>query len=185
MGATIESETTSATLGRAGVRVSNPMAIMDFMVIPFGLYLSNHIDFGNRLKNTPRVFSTNYFLQDEEGRYLNKKVDKKVWIIWSEGRVHEEYDAIMTPIGFLPLYEDLKVIFMVVFNREYTKEEYLEQFSIRIKKHLEKIDRMEKLYGREEGIPESFWEVHNKIGQELEQILESTGKDTVPPSYFQ
>jgi phosphoenolpyruvate carboxykinase (GTP) len=102
------------------------MAIMDFMVVPFGLYLSNHIDFGNRLKNTPKVFSTNYFLQNEEGRYLNKKVDKKVWIIWSEGRVHGEYDAIKSPIGFLPLYEDLRKLFRQVFDREYNHENYLE-----------------------------------------------------------
>jgi len=68
MGATIESETTSATLGKAGVRDSSPMAIMDFMVVPFGLYLSNHIRFGNTLKNTPKVYSTNYFIKDQNGR---------------------------------------------------------------------------------------------------------------------
>jgi phosphoenolpyruvate carboxykinase (GTP) len=185
MGATIESETTSATLGRAGVRKSNPMAIMDFMVIPFGLYLSNHIKFGNRLTNTPKVFSTNYFLQDEEGSYLNKKVDKKVWIIWSEGRVHGEYNAIKTPTGYLPLYEDLKDLFKIIFNREFSHEEYLDQFSIRIKKHLEKLERMEKLYGREEGIPDSFWDVHNEIKQGLERVQKETGEDVVPPSFFQ
>jgi phosphoenolpyruvate carboxykinase (GTP) len=185
MGATIESETTSATLGAAGVRKSNPMAIMDFMVVPFGLYLSNHIEFGNRLINTPKVFSTNYFLQNEKRSYLNKKVDKKVWIIWSEGRVHGEYDAIKTPIGYLPLYEDLRKLFRQVFNRGYSEEEYLEQFSIRIKKHLEKQDRMEELYGKEEGIPESFWSVHNQIRKDLEKIIVETGKEIVPPSFFQ
>jgi phosphoenolpyruvate carboxykinase (GTP) len=184
MGATIESETTSATLGKAGVRKSNPMAIMDFMVIPFGLYLSNHIDFGNRLKNTPKVFSTNYFLQNEEGRYLNKKVDKKVWIIWSEGRVHEEYNAIKTPIGYMPLYEDLRKLFKRVFDRDYPHEDYLQQFSIKIKKHLEKQDRMEELYGKEEGIPKSFWKVHNQIRKDLEKIQKETRKEIVPPSYF-
>jgi phosphoenolpyruvate carboxykinase (GTP) len=184
MGATIESETTSATLGKTGVRNSNPMAIMDFMVVPFGSYLSNHINFGKRLTMKPKVFSTNYFIQDEEGRYLNKKVDKKIWILWSEGRVHGEYEAIKTPIGHLPFYEDLKDLFRIVFDWEYKHEDYVKQFNIRIKKHLEKLERMEKLYGGEEGIPDSFWDIHYKIRKELEYILEKTGKEVVPPSYF-
>ncbi len=183
MGATIESETTSATLGQAGVRDSSPMAIMDFMVVPFGLYLSNHIRFGNTLKNTPKVFSTNYFIKDKNGRYLNEKVDKKVWVIWAEGRVHGEYDAIETPIGYIPKYSDLKALFKKVFDREYTEKEYVEQFSIRVQKYLEKQARMEELYGDEEEIPQAFWAIHNKIKESLEKLREKG--ETFPPSYFQ
>jgi phosphoenolpyruvate carboxykinase (GTP) len=184
MGATIESETTSATLGKAGVRQSNPMAIKDFMVIPFGLYLSNHINFGNKLKKCPKVFSTNYFLQNEKGQYLNRKVDKKVWVIWSENRVHGEYEAIKTPVGYIPLYNDLKDLFKEIFGREYSRDEYVEQFSIRVKKHLEKSNRMEELYGEEEGIPEAFWEVHRGIKLELTKIYKETKKDLLPPNFF-
>ena len=182
MGATIESETTSATLGQAGVRNSSPMAIMDFMVVPFGLYLNNHISFGNRLKNTPKVFSTNYFIKDENGRYLNEKVDKKIWVIWAEGRVHGEYDAIETPIGCIPKYGDLKALFKKVFDREYTVEEYVQQFSIRVQKYLEKQARMEELYGDEDEIPEAFWTVHKKIKESLEKLRKKG--ETFPPSYF-
>ena len=183
MGATIESETTSATLGQAGVRKSSPMAIMDFMVVPFGLYLNNHISFGNKLKNTPKVYSTNYFIKDQNGRYLNEKVDKKIWVIWAEGRVHGEYEAIETPIGYIPKYSDLKTLFKKVFDREYTEKEYVEQFSIRVQKYLEKQARMEELYGDEEEIPEAFWAVHNKIKESLEKLREQG--ETFPPSYFQ
>ena len=182
MGATIESETTSATLDQRGVRKSSPMAIMDFMVVPFGLYLSNHIRFGNTLKNTPKVYSTNYFIKDENGRYLNEKVDKKIWVIWAEGRVHGEYEAIETPIGYLPKYSDLKTLFKKVFDREYTEKEYVEQFSIRVQKYLEKQARMETLYGDEEEIPEAFWAVHSKIKESLEKLREKG--ETFPPSYF-
>lgn len=183
MGATIESETTSATIGQAGVRNSSPMAIMDFMVIPFGLYLNNHINFGNKLKNTPKVYSTNYFIKDKDGRYLNEKVDKKIWVIWAEGRVHGEYEAIETPIGYIPKYSDLKALFKKVFDREYTEKEYIEQFSIRVQKYLEKQARMEELYGDEEEIPEGFWAVHKKIKENLEKLRKHG--ETFPPSYFQ
>jgi len=185
MGATIESETTSATLGKAGIRSSNPMAVMDFMVVPFGLYLSNHIRFGHSLKNRPRVFSTNYFLKGEDGSYLNEKVDKKAWVIWAEGRVHGEYGAIETPIGYIPRHEDLKALFRRVFDREYTEEEYTRQFSVRVDKYLEKQERMEKLYGGEEGIPDEFWEVHRRIKKQLTELREKTGEPVLPPSYFQ
>ena len=183
MGATIESETTSATLDQRGVRKSSPMAIMDFMVVPFGLYLNNHIRFGNKLKNTPKVYSTNYFIKDENGRYLNEKVDKKIWVIWAEGRVHGEYDAIETPIGFIPKYSDLKALFKKVFDREYSEEEYVQQFSIRVQKYLEKQTRMEELYGNEAEIPEAFWAVHKKIKESLEKLREKG--ETFAPSYFE
>ena len=185
MGATIESETTSATLGQAGIRKSNPMAIMDFMVVPFGLYLSNHIKFGRSLENCPRVFSTNYFIKGEDGRYLNEKVDKKVWVIWAEGRVHGEYGAIETPVGYIPRYEDLRALFRRVFDKAYTMEEYTQQFSVRVDKYLEKQARIEELYGDEEGIPKEFWAVHRRIKKQLKELREETGEPVLPPTYFQ
>jgi len=179
MGAIIESETTAATLGQAGVRKSSPMAIMDFMVVPFGRYLKNHIEFGNKLKRRPKVFSTNYFLK-HEGMYTNEKVDKKVWLIWAEGRVHGDYDGIKTPIGYIPRYDDLKALFRQVFDKEYPEADYIQQFSIRVTKHLEKLARMETLYSDEEGIPEAFWDVHNVIKDGLMKL----GEKTLPPSHF-
>jgi hypothetical protein len=44
---------------------------------------------------------------------------------------------------------------------------------------------MEELYGKEEGIPEFFWKVHNQIRKDLEKIIKETGKEIVSPSYFQ
>ncbi len=178
MGAVIESETTSATLGQAGVRKSSPMAIMDFMVVPFGRYLKNHIEFGNKLSRTPKVFSTNYFLK-HEGKYTNEKVDKKVWLLWAEGRIHGEYEAIKTPIGYIPKYSDLKDLFKQVFDRDYPEEEYIQQFSIRGKRYLEKMARMEELYGDEDGIPEAFWDVHESIKAGLKVL-----RGPVPPKFF-
>ena len=183
LGATIESETTSATLGARGVRASSPMAVMDFMVVPLGLYLSNHISFGRRLRDCPKVFATNYFLK-HEGRYTNEKVDKKVWVLWAEGRVHGEYDAIRTPIGYLPHYADLKGLFRQVFDREYTQEEYDLQFSVRIDRYLEKIARMEEIFGDEPDMPAEFWEVLEAQKGELLSLKEQTGRTVLEPAFF-
>ncbi len=78
MGAILESETTAAILGKPE-KVHNPMANIDFMVVPLGTYLKNHLKFGSDLDRQPKIFATNYFLKDADGKFLNQKVDKKVW----------------------------------------------------------------------------------------------------------
>lgn len=180
IGATIESETTAATLGKEGVRNFSPMANLDFLVVQLGKYINNHIKFGNSLKTQPLVFATNYFIK-ENGEFLSEKVDKKVWLIWMEGRIHGEYDAIETPIGFIPKYEDVQVLFKEIFNREYSKELYEKQFSIRIKKFLEKIERMEKIYADEEDIPAEFRNIMKDQKEKLLAFKEAKGKETVSP----
>jgi phosphoenolpyruvate carboxykinase (GTP) len=183
MGATIESETTSATLGKQGIRKHNPMAMMDFMVVPLGLYIKNHIKFGKKLKMTPRIFATNYFLKNE-GEYVNDIMDKLVWVIWAEGRVNKEYKAIRTPIGYIPYYNDLKKLFRILLKKEYYEEHYIVEFSIRLDKYLEKIIRMEKIYRKETETPKEFWQTHNQIKKEVTKLKEKTRESTLPPDYF-
>ncbi len=182
MGATIESETTAATLGAVGQRKSSPMANLDFVIVPLSLYIKNHIEFGNKLKIQPKVYATNYFLKGNDGKYLNQKLDKRVWVLWAEGRVHGDYKAIRTPIGHIPRYEDLKDLFEAVFDgRTYSKAEYEDQFSIRIKNYLEKYDRMETQYSEENGMPEEFWICLKERRQELLSLKERFNSDIVSP----
>ena len=183
LGATIESETTSATLGQEGVRKSSPMANMDFMVVPLGTYLENHLRFGRKLRNCPKVFATNYFLK-HEGMYTNAIPDKKVWVLWAEGRVHGEYDAIKTPIGLLPKYKDLKELFRSTFDKDYTLKDYHIQFSVRLDKYLEKIARMEEIFKPEPGMPKEFWAILSQLRAEIEVLKAETGKPALAPEYF-
>jgi phosphoenolpyruvate carboxykinase (GTP) len=180
IGATIESETTSATLGKTGVRKCNPMANLDFLVVSLGKYLSNHYKFGKRLKRPPKIFATNYFLKIDN-TYCNEKVDKKIWVLWAEGRIHKEFDAIETPIGLIPRYKDLKLLFQDVLNRIYTKEQYAYQFSIRVNKLLEKLERMEEFYKTEPEIPEIFWSTLEKTRADLYHMKGKFGTDVISP----
>ncbi|TFF63407.1 MAG: phosphoenolpyruvate carboxykinase (GTP), partial [Promethearchaeota archaeon] len=152
-GASIESETTAQTLGKTGVRKASPMAILDFIVVPLSRYLRNYQEFGESLEHLPKIFATNYFLKDENGNYLNGMLDKMVWVMWAEKRSHGDIDAIKTPIGYLPKYQDLKELFQAYLNKEYQREDYEKQFSIRISQLLGKLDRMEKLYQKEKAMP--------------------------------
>ncbi|HBG17044.1 MAG TPA: phosphoenolpyruvate carboxykinase, partial [Firmicutes bacterium] len=163
LGATVESETTAATIGKEGVRTHDPMANKDFISVPLATYLENHLKFTKGLKETPTIYATNYFLKNEQGKYCNSKLDKKVWILWAEGRVNGEYEAIETPVGRIPKYEDLKNLFKQHLNTDYTKEEYNEQFAIRISKYLEKMDRMTEAFSHIQMPPAFATELENQI----------------------
>ena len=180
-GAIIESETTTATIGQTGVRKPNPMANLDFMVVPLNKYIANHRKFGNSLKNPPKVYAMNYFLKNPEGKYLNGMLDKKIWIMWAEGRTYSEYKAIKTPIGYIPLYKDLKALFQQYLNKDYTEKEYVEQFSIRTKHLLDKMDRIEQFYKKEQETPEFFWKILNRWRVELKKLKEKHGKEIISP----
>jgi len=152
-GAALESETTAATLGKEGVRTFNLMSNLDFLSIPLGRYIQNNLDFAEAIDNPPLIFSVNYFLRGKDGKYLNGMADKKVWILWAELRVNGEVDAIETPTGFIPKYEDLAKLFKEQLGKEYSQAEYVQQFTIRVPENLAKIDRVEKIY--KEKVPDT------------------------------
>ena len=167
-GASLESETTAATLGQQGVRQFNPMSNIDFLSIPIGKYIENYLDFGKRLKKKPVIFSVNYFLRDKDGKYLNGKADKRVWYKWMELRVNGEVDTIETPTGRIPKYEDLKKLFKEILDKEYSKEDYNEQFMIKIPENLAKIKRIETIYKEKvSDTPKILFEILEKQRQKL------------------
>ena len=145
-GACLESETTAATLGKEGVRVFNPMSNIDFLAIPIGRYIQNNLDFGAALPHPPRIFAVNYFLKDRNGVWLNEKNDKAVWLKWMELRVNDDAETLSTPTGHIPLYSDLKKLFNEVLYKQYTREEYIKQFTVRINENLAKINRMKTVF---------------------------------------
>lgn len=157
-GASLETETTYAILGQEGVPELNLMSIQDFVAIPLGKYVQNNLDFGKKLKNPPRVFGVNYFLTDKDGKWVNGVRDKHVWVKWMELRVHGEVGCRKTPTGLIPCFEDLQRLFKEVLGKDYTKKDYVEQFTIRITENLAKLDRVEKFYRQNvsQPLPELF-----------------------------
>ena len=161
-GASLESETTAAVIGATGARAFNLMSNLDFLSIPMGKYIENNLKFADDLKKVPMVFGVNYFLKNKDGKYLNGMLDKRVWILWAELRVNGDVDAIKTPTGFIPKYEDLAKLFKESLKQEYTKEQYVEQFTIRIPELLAKTDRIEKIYRAEPSIPQIVFDVFDR-----------------------
>jgi phosphoenolpyruvate carboxykinase (GTP) len=184
LGASLESETTLATLGQAGVRAFQPMSNLDFVSIPLGRYVKNHLDFAADLKKPPLIFAANYYLKGKDGKYLNGMTDKHVWVKWMEQRVHDELAAAKTPTGGIPLYHDLKRLFREVLDKDYTPDQYSSQFTLRVVENLSKLDRIEKIWRTEVAdTPEVLLTVLAEQRRRLEDTRRKLG-DYIPPSEF-
>ena len=184
MGAALESETTAATLGEEGVRKINPMSNLDFLSIPIGRYIENHLNFGRGLKNPPPIFSVNYFLKDANGKFMNDKTDKAVWLKWMELRSHHEVGVIKTPTGLIPKYEDLKRLFKEVLDKDYAEKDYNEQFTVRVTENLAKIERVKTFYKTEvPDTPEIVFTILEEERQRIKSAREKYG-DYISPKTF-
>jgi len=179
-GASLESETTAATLGKEGVRKWNPMSNLDFLSIPIGKYIEKNIEFGKSLKKPPLIFSVNYFLKDAEGNFLNEKTDKAVWLKWMELRSHNEVEAIKTPTGYMPQYQDLKRLFKEVLNKDYPEDAYNKQFTIRIPESLAKIERITGIYKDISDAPRAIFTVLEEQKERLLGLQKKLGDYILP-----
>ena len=182
MGASIESETTAATIGREGERVFNIMSNMEFLSISIPKYLEDYLQFGKGVKKAPKIFACNYFLRDmQTGKWLNGVKDKRVWLKWMELRSHNGVGAIKTPAGYIPKYADLKKLFMQVMKKDYTQADYNAQFMLRIPQNIAKIDRIINIYSNTiHGTPQVLFDVL-KIEKERFLALKAAKGDYVTP----
>ncbi len=180
-GASLESETTAATLGATGVRTFNLMSNMDFLAIPLGKYIQNNLEFANGLKAPPAVFGVNYFQKDDSGKFLTGMRDKGVWVKWMELRVHGEVEAIKTPTGWIPRYEDLAPLFKQVLGKDYSRADYDRQFTIRVQENLAKLERIEKIYRNDVAdTPQVIFDVIIAQRKRLQDLRDAKGDYVLP-----
>ncbi len=121
----------------------------------------------------------NYFLTHEarggEGDgLLGEKRDVRVWLGWLEQRAHGDVEAIETPIGFIPRYEDLKELFAEI-GKEYPKELYDKQFSFYVDNIIARIDLQKDAYRKEKNTPAKLFEICGEQRRGLEALKAEYG----------
>ncbi|MEM2248319.1 MAG: phosphoenolpyruvate carboxykinase (GTP) [Candidatus Bathyarchaeia archaeon] len=185
-GASLETETTFAITEEQGKYEINVMSIQDFISIPLGQYIRHYLEFGRRLKRQPIIFGANYFLRDlKTGFFLNNPRDKHVWIKWIELRVHRDVGAIKTPTGLIPKYEDLVRLFRQVLNKDYSREDYVRQFTIRVPENLRKIERVKEFWtSKVYDTPKELLQILNEQAERLMEARERFG-NYIPPDRFE
>jgi phosphoenolpyruvate carboxykinase (GTP) len=168
MGAALESESTAATIGKTGVLTFQPMSIQDFLSIYLGRYITNYLEFGSGLETKPLIFAVNYFLRDAEGEYVTDMKDKYVWVKWMERRVHGELGAVKTPTGYIPRHEDLVPLFGSVLDRDYPRDLYRRQFTVRVLENIKRTERIREYY--EKKVPDASRIIRTVFAEQLARL---------------
>ncbi|MCP4367943.1 MAG: phosphoenolpyruvate carboxykinase (GTP) [Deltaproteobacteria bacterium] len=188
IGASIVSAATATEVGATGVRRQPwanapfiPGALGDYMEAQFKFFGSDKLAADKR----PILAGLNYFLTHEarggtSSNLLGEKRDVKTWMAWLERRAHGEVDAIDTPIGYLPKYEDLKALFKSKIDKDYPEDLYIKQFSLYIDNILARIDLQIEAYGKEKHIPQKLFDILNEQRGELVALKDKYGSIVTP-----
>jgi phosphoenolpyruvate carboxykinase (GTP) len=188
IGASIVSAATATEVGATGVR-RQPWANAPFIPGSLGDYMEAQFQFFGSAKiaadKRPILAGLNYFLTHEarggtSKKLLGEKRDVKAWMAWLERRVHGEVDAIDTPIGYLPKYEDLKDLFKVKIDKDYPADLYVRQFSLYIDNIIARIDLQIEAYGKEMHIPQKLFDILKEQRQELVELKDKYGAIVTP-----
>ncbi|KPJ78519.1 MAG: phosphoenolpyruvate carboxykinase [Deltaproteobacteria bacterium SG8_13] len=188
IGACIVSAATATEVGATGVRRAPwanapfiPGALGDYMDSQFKFFGSSTIADNRR----PILAGLNYFLTHEarggdSKKLLGEKRDVKVWLAWLERRAHGDVDAIDTPVGYLPFYEDLQRLFKKLIDKPYPRELYNKQFSLYIDNIIARIDLQSEAYGKETNIPQRLFEVLAEQREALAALKQQFGPVVSP-----
>jgi phosphoenolpyruvate carboxykinase (GTP) len=107
-GASMASQTTAAATGAVGVLRRDPMAMLPFCGYNICDYFGHWLAMAEMLPLLPKVFSVNWFRQDEQGKYIWPGFGTNIHVIkWISERVSGAVDVTATPVGNLPLRSDL------------------------------------------------------------------------------
>ena len=168
IGASIVSKATAAEIGASGVN-RQPWANTPFVAGSMTDYLDAQLNFyGNeKMTRKPVLAGLNYFLTHEarggNGKgLLGEKKDVHVWLGWLELYTHGDVQAIETPIGMIPKYEDLEKLFNEKINKEYPESLYTMQFSLYIDNVVARIDLQEAAWRKEQGVSGRLFAVYEE-----------------------
>ncbi len=180
IGASVLSAATATEVGVSGVR-RQPWANEPFIPGSLADYMEAQFVFFNspKIKTKPVMAGINYFLTEgarggKGNELLGEKRDVRAWLGWLELYANNNIEAIDTPIGLIPRYEDLKKLFADI-DKEYPKELYNKQFAFYIDNIIGRIDLQEEAYKKEKNVPSKLFEIYKEQRKGLEDLKAKYG----------
>ncbi|MBW2604341.1 MAG: phosphoenolpyruvate carboxykinase (GTP) [Deltaproteobacteria bacterium] len=188
IGASIVSAATATEVGASGVKRA-PWANAPFIPGSLVDYLDAQFEFFGNKKiakdKKPLMAGLNYFLTQEarggtSKKLLGEKRDVKVWLAWLERLANNEVNAIESPIGYLPKYDDLQNLFRSIINKDYEKELYIKQFSLYIDNIVARINMQKEAYGKEPGVSGKLFDILKEQKEGLLALKKTYGSVVTP-----
>ena len=188
IGASIVSAATATEVGATGVKRA-PWANAPFIPGSLAEYLDSQFKFFGNKKiaedKKPVMAGLNYFLTDEarggtSKKLIGEKRDVKVWLAWLERLANNEVNAIESPIGYLPKFDDLQNLFRSIIDKDYEKELYIKHFSLYIDNIVARIDMQIEAYGKEPGISGKLFDILKEQKESLLALKKTYGSVVTP-----
>jgi len=188
IGASIVSAATATEVGATGVKRA-PWANAPFIPGSLAEYLDSQFKFFGNKKiaedKKPLMAGLNYFLTDEarggtSKKLIGEKRDVKVWLAWLERLANNEVNAIESPIGYLPKFDDLQNLFRSIIDKDYEKELYIKHFSLYIDNIVARIDMQIEAYGKEPGISGKLFDILKEQKESLLALKKTYGSVVTP-----
>ena len=149
VGSTMASETTAAAAGAVGVVRRDPMAMKPFIGYNVGDYFAHWIEMGKKIANPPKIFNTNWFRKNDDGKFLWPGFgDNMRVLLWILDRCDGKVDAVESPIGYLPKKEDLNLA-----GLDISEEDLNELLNVDKEVWLDEVAQIKELYAGFEKLP--------------------------------
>ena len=146
MGATMSSEKTAAAEGTVGELRRDPFAMLPFCGYNMADYWGHWLKIGSfsSPEKLPRIYSVNWFRRGTDGRFIWPGFgDNSRVLEWIIRRIEGEADAVDTPIGRLPVVDQLNLEGVDISDADIE-----ELFGIDAQSWLEESDLTEEYFGQ-------------------------------------
>jgi len=144
LGSIMGSEITKAVISKDYGKVRrDPFAMLPFIGYHIADYVNHWLSLGktHEQSHLPKIFYINWF-RKENGKYLWPGFGENIRILeWIFKRIDHQVDALESPIGYLPKYEDIHLQGLSI-----TEETFQKIFKIDPTEWLEEVRRIEEHY---------------------------------------